>query len=124
MRQIYVVFFCDLRSDLRIRLATLRKFIRKFWFCKIVLTCVDLRVRLARDLVNLALYIDDNDNKMTFFGTHCLCALLVVSSWLRSDLKWHYAGANKQMSLQKSCYSLIYTTILYCKYCLEVEQID
>ena len=38
--------FCDLRADLRIRLATLRK----FWFCKLALTCVDLRVRLARAL--------------------------------------------------------------------------
>ena len=36
--------FCDLR----IRLATLRKSVRKFWFCKLVLTCVDLRARLAR----------------------------------------------------------------------------
>ena len=38
--------FCDLQADLRIRLATLRK----FWFCKLALTCVDLRVRLARAL--------------------------------------------------------------------------
>ena len=42
--------FCDLRVDLRIRLATLRKSVRKFWFCKLALTCVDLRVRLARAL--------------------------------------------------------------------------
>ena len=34
--------FCDVRADLRIRLATLRKPVRKFWFC--------LRVRLARAL--------------------------------------------------------------------------
>ena len=38
--------FCDLR----IRLATLRKSVRKFWFCKLALTCVDLRVHLARAL--------------------------------------------------------------------------
>ena len=38
--------FCDLRADLRIRLATHRKSVCKFWFCKLVLTCVDLR-RLA-----------------------------------------------------------------------------
>ena len=38
----------NLRVDLRIRLATLRKSIPKFWFCKLTLTCVDLRVRLAR----------------------------------------------------------------------------
>ena len=38
--------FCDLR----IRLATLRKSVRKFWFCKLALTCVDLQVRLARAL--------------------------------------------------------------------------
>ena len=41
-------FFSDLQADLRIRLATLRKSVRKFWFCKLALTCVDLRVRLAR----------------------------------------------------------------------------
>ena len=40
--------FCDLLADLRIRLATFRKSVRKFWFCKLALTCVDLRVRLAR----------------------------------------------------------------------------
>ena len=34
--------FCDLR----IRLATLRKSVRKFWFCKLAFTCADLRVRL------------------------------------------------------------------------------
>ena len=38
--------FCDLR----VRLATLRKSVRKFWFCKLALTCVDLRVRLVRAL--------------------------------------------------------------------------
>ena len=42
--------FCDLRDDLRIRLATLSKFVRKFCFCKLALTYVDLRVRLARTL--------------------------------------------------------------------------
>ena len=42
--------FCDLRADLRIRLATLHKSVSKFWFCKLALTCVDLWVRLARDL--------------------------------------------------------------------------
>ena len=39
--------FCDLRADWRIRLATHRKSVRKFWFCKLALTCVDLRIRLA-----------------------------------------------------------------------------
>ena len=43
--------FYDLRADLRIRLATHRKSVRKFWFCKLAaLTCVDLRVPLARAL--------------------------------------------------------------------------
>ena len=38
---IYVKFtaFCDLRGDLRIRLATLRKSVRKFWFRKLASTC-------------------------------------------------------------------------------------
>ena len=31
--------FCDLRADLRIRLATLLKSVRKFWFRKLALTC-------------------------------------------------------------------------------------
>ena len=30
--------FCDLRADLRIRLATLRKSVCKFWFCKLAST--------------------------------------------------------------------------------------
>ena len=47
--------FCNLRADLRIRLATLRKSVRKFWFCKLALTCVDLRVRLAKRRFRLSL---------------------------------------------------------------------
>ena len=31
--------FCDLLADLRIRLATLHKSVRKFCFCKLVSTC-------------------------------------------------------------------------------------
>ena len=42
--------FCDLWADFRIRLATLCKSVRKFWFCNLALTCVDLWVRLARAL--------------------------------------------------------------------------
>ena len=38
----------NLRADLRIRLATHRKSIRKFWFCKLASICIYLRVRLAR----------------------------------------------------------------------------
>ena len=38
----------NLRADLRICLATLRKSVRKFWFCKLVATCIDLRFRLVR----------------------------------------------------------------------------
>ena len=33
--------FYDLRADLRIRLAALCKSVRKFWFCKLALTCVE-----------------------------------------------------------------------------------
>ena len=47
MIRVKLAAFCDLRADLRIRLPTLRKSERKFWFCKLALTCVDLRVRLA-----------------------------------------------------------------------------
>ena len=39
IREIYEIY-------LRIRLAN-RKCARKFWFCKLALTCVDLQVRLA-----------------------------------------------------------------------------
>ena len=39
---------CVNLRDSRIRLATLRKSVRKFWFCKLASTCVDVRVRLAR----------------------------------------------------------------------------
>ena len=42
--------FLRLASRLACRLATLRKSIRKFWFCKLGSTCVDLQVRLARAL--------------------------------------------------------------------------
>ena len=54
--------FYDLRADLRIRLATFRKSIRKFWFCKLALTCVDVRVlfgqgdKLAKDLLKQPVY--------------------------------------------------------------------
>ena len=36
MREIYGFF--ELRADLRIRFSTLRKSVRKFWFCKLALT--------------------------------------------------------------------------------------
>ena len=45
--------FYDLREDLQISLATLRKSVRKLWFWK---NCVDLRVRLARALNALEPY--------------------------------------------------------------------
>ena len=35
----------NLRADLRIRLATHRKSVRKIWFCKLVSTCIDLWIR-------------------------------------------------------------------------------
>ena len=38
----------NLQGDLRIRLATHRKSVRKFWFCKATSTCVNVRVRLSR----------------------------------------------------------------------------
>ena len=37
----------SLHSRADLRMATLCKSVRKFWFCKLALTCVDLRVRLA-----------------------------------------------------------------------------
>ena len=48
--------FCDLRAVLRIHLATLRKSARKFWFCKLALIYVDLRVRLASGLTRITRY--------------------------------------------------------------------
>ena len=52
MKCVKFTFFSDLQADLRIHLAILHKSVRKFWFCKLALTCVDLRVRLARALEN------------------------------------------------------------------------
>ena len=44
--------FCDLRF----RLATLRKSVRKFWFCKLVLTCESVwPAALGKDMKNLRL---------------------------------------------------------------------
>ena len=42
----------NLRADLRIRLATHQKSVRKFWFCKLASTCIDLRVHLSRTLLS------------------------------------------------------------------------
>ena len=44
------IAFCDLQANLRIRFATHHKSVRKLWFCKLALTCVDLRVRFVRVL--------------------------------------------------------------------------
>ena len=63
-----VTTFCDLRDDLRIRLATHCKSVRKFWFCKLALTCVDLRVRLARAL---KVFKGNYIQPMEFFGLRC-----------------------------------------------------
>ena len=51
--------------------------------------------------VFLALYIDNNDNKMTLFGNIvylCPCSVIVLRA----------QAGNKQYSLTKSFYSLIY----------------
>ena len=80
--------FCDLRADLRIRLATLHKSVRKFWFCKLALTCVDLRVRLARALRSFlcalkAIYCDLFSTEfaalLVCFGTLNLFISLITS---------------------------------------------
>ena len=39
MMSVKFTAFCDLRADLRIRLATFRKSVRKFWFCKLASSC-------------------------------------------------------------------------------------
>ena len=78
--------FCDLRADLRIRLATLRKSVRKFWFCKLALTCVNLRVRLARGLRKQARpQINQHSNIcLTFLWRSARS--LAISFWLLSSL--------------------------------------
>ena len=62
----------------------------------------------------LDIIIDNNDNDMNFFGNIvCLrpCSVICGPRTSRSGRKWHYAGANKQYSLKKSCYSLILQVI-------------
>ena len=78
--------FCDLRADLRICLATLRKSVRKFWFCKLALTCVNLRVRLARGLRKQARpQINQHSNIcLTFLWRSARS--LAISFWLLSSL--------------------------------------
>ena len=67
--------FCDLRDDLRIRLATLSKFVRKICFCKLALTYVDLRVRLARAyMVSPTSYI--RAHLYQVLKTKCFCLIL------------------------------------------------
>ena len=56
--------FCDLRANLRIRLAALRKSLRKFWFWKLALACVDLRVRSVWP----GLHIASKGKKTAFFN--------------------------------------------------------
>ena len=53
---------------------------------------------------------------MTFFGNIvylCPCSVIWGPRASRSGRKWHYAGANKQYSLKKSCYSLIIVLNLF-----------
>ena len=60
----------------------------------------------------MALYIDNNDNKMTFFGNIVYlhpCSAICGPCASRSGHKWHYAGVNKQYSLKKSFYCPIKT---------------
>ena len=51
---------------------------------------------MLKIVYHLASFIDNNDNDITFSGILFICALVVS-----------FAGANKQYSLKKSCYSLI-----------------
>ena len=58
----------------------------------------------------LSLYIDNNDNKMTFLGNIVyLRPYSAICGHCASRLgrNWHYVGANKQIYLKKSFYSLI-----------------
>ena len=68
--------FCDLWADLRIRLATLRKSVRKFWFYKLALTWVNLRVILAG--LKRALYVG---NPSITWCLHCICGHLTGKPW-------------------------------------------
>ena len=68
-----------------LRLATLRKSVRKFWFCKLALTCVDLRVRLARALHMTAVscHLSSISAKIVACGTKKQSRLKAATSyWL------------------------------------------
>ena len=74
--------FCDFRADLRICLATLRKSVRKFWFCKLALTCVDLRVRLARALDSQVTQAEREDSTRVMQRTHARAAQMAGNTYL------------------------------------------
>ena len=61
-----------------------------------IVNLLKITEKMLKIVYHLALFIDNNDNDMTFSGILFICALVVS-----------FAGANKQYSLKKSCYSLI-----------------
>ena len=69
----------------------------------------DFEFENSHSWYHLALLIDNNDNDMTFFGNIVYLRPCSVICGL-SALQMTHAGANKQYSIKKSCYSLIIKT--------------
>ena len=64
---------------------------------------------------------------MTFFGNIVYlrpCSVICSPRASRSGRKWHYAGANKQYSLKKSCYSLIINRYLWLQSWCEFSPLE
>ena len=58
--------FCDLRADLRIRLATLSQVRAQVLVCKLALTCIDLRCKCPEQYEKRT-YFSPLENELYFF---------------------------------------------------------
>ena len=76
--------FVNLRADLRIRLATHRKSVRKFWFCKLASTCESFWPGFCADICL------NNELKQTWpwFPSSSFCCSLILSlTWNATQTK-------------------------------------
>ena len=89
--------FCDLWVNLRIRLATLHKSVRKFWFCKLALTCESVWPELHNISIgqNLCILISSRSQDFRTNFSHCIGKLRNI----QEQTAWQSHGPFLQLSL-------------------------
>ena len=76
--------FCDLRADLRIRLATLSQVRAQVLVCKLALTCIGLRCQCPEQYEKRT-YFSPLENELCFFNVSAIQLSQVSKIWKSVD---------------------------------------